>query len=56
MNRNYLVGPQGDSINAILAAAGYNFRFLLTWLRLRLCLMASLMLPRSKAAVRLQIA
>ena len=44
------------AINAILAAAGYNFRLLLNWLRLLLCLIASLMLPRSKAAVRLQIA
>ena len=56
MNRNYLAGPQGGAINAILAAAGYNFRLLLNWLRLLLCLIASLMLPRSKAAVRLQIA
>jgi IS5 family transposase len=34
MDRNYLAGTQGDAINAILAAAGYNFRLLLTWLRL----------------------
>ena len=34
MARNYLAGTQGDAINAILAAAGYNFRLLLTWLRL----------------------
>jgi transposase, IS5 family len=33
MGRNYLAGTQGDAINAILAAAGYNFRLLLTWLR-----------------------
>jgi IS5 family transposase len=37
MDRNYLAGTQGDAINAILAAAGYNFRLLLTWLRLLLC-------------------
>lgn len=36
MERNYLAGTQGDAINAILAAAGYNFRLLLTWLRLLL--------------------
>jgi IS5 family transposase len=36
MNRNYLAGTQGDAINAILAAAGYNFRLLLNWLRLLL--------------------
>ena len=28
-----------DAINAVLAAAGYNFRLLLTWLRLILRLM-----------------
>jgi IS5 family transposase len=36
MERNYLAHAQGDAINAILAAAGYNFRLLLTWLRLLL--------------------
>jgi transposase, IS5 family len=42
MDRNYLAHTQGDAINAILAAAGYNFRLLLTWLRtiLRLWLAA----------------
>ena len=39
MERNYLAGTQGDAINAILAAAGYNFRLLLTWLRLLLRLL-----------------
>jgi IS5 family transposase len=29
MNRNYLTGQVGDKINAVLAAAGYNFRKLL---------------------------
>lgn len=38
MRRNYLAHAQGDAINAILAAAGYNFRLLLNWLRLLLCL------------------
>jgi IS5 family transposase len=39
MNRNYLAHAIGDKINAILAAAGYNFRLILNWLRdfLRLC-------------------
>ena len=36
MQRNYLAKTQGEAINAILAAAGYNFRLLLTWLRLLL--------------------
>jgi len=39
MDRNYLFHSSGDAINAVLAAAGYNFRLLLNWLRLllRLC-------------------
>ena len=39
MGRNYLAHTPGDAINAILAAAGYNFRLLLTWLRLLLRLL-----------------
>ena len=37
MGRNYLWHHHGDAINAILAAAGYNFRRLIRWLRLLLC-------------------
>ena len=33
MNRNFLAHATGDAINAILAAAAYNFRLLLNWLR-----------------------
>ena len=36
MGRNYLVASQGDAINAVLAAAGYNFRLLIKWLSLLL--------------------
>ena len=36
MGRNYLAGQQGDAANAVLAAAGYNFRKLLAWLELGL--------------------
>lgn len=32
MERNYLKGREGDRINAVLAAAGYNFGLLLRWL------------------------
>ena len=32
MDRNYLKGRAGDRINAILAAAGYNFSLLIRWL------------------------
>ena len=38
MGRNYLAGTHGDAANAILAAAGYNFRRLLEWLALLLSL------------------
>jgi IS5 family transposase len=32
MGRNFLKGQHGDAANAVLAAAGYNFRRLLAWL------------------------
>jgi IS5 family transposase len=32
MDRNYLKGRDGDRINAVLAAAGYNFSQLIRWL------------------------
>ena len=31
MRRNYLKGRDGDRINAVLAAAGFNFSLLLRW-------------------------
>ncbi len=43
MGRNYLKGRDGDRINAVLAAAGYNFSLLLRWLaRLLRALFATL--------------
>jgi transposase, IS5 family len=39
MNRNHLAHSQGDHIKAIPAAAGYNFRLLLNWLRHLLCVL-----------------
>ena len=36
MGRNYLAHASGDPVNAVLAAAGYNFRRLIQWLRLLL--------------------
>jgi len=39
LGRNYLKGREGDRINAILAGAGHNFRLILKWLRLLLCLL-----------------
>ena len=41
MSRNYLAHEQGDAINAILAAVGYNFRLLLRWLSLFLRLLVA---------------
>jgi hypothetical protein len=38
MCRNYLKGRDGDRINAVLAAAGYNFSLLLRWLEAFACL------------------
>lgn len=38
MDRNHLAHATGDAINAVLAAAGYNFRRLLNWLALWLAL------------------
>ena len=32
LDRNHLKGREGDRINAVLAAAGYNFGVLLRWL------------------------
>jgi hypothetical protein len=37
MRRNHLKGRQGDRINAVRAAAGYNFSLLLRWFRRLLC-------------------
>ena len=36
LGRCYLKGRAGDAANAILTAAGYNFRRILAWLRMRL--------------------
>ncbi len=33
LDRNYLKGRQGDQINAVMSAVGYNFRLILKWLK-----------------------
>jgi NADPH:quinone reductase-like Zn-dependent oxidoreductase len=43
MDRNYLAHRQGDLNNAILAAAGYNFRRLIRWLRILLRLFLAML-------------
>src|SRR6202158_2603673 len=49
MGRNYLKGRNGDRMNAVLAAAGYNFGLLLRWLArlLRALFQALLLAPAS---------
>lgn len=49
MGRNYLAHAEGDAINAILAAAGYNFSLLLTWLRAFLCFWLAALSSQSKS-------
>jgi IS5 family transposase len=52
MDRNYLAHRHGDFNNAILAAAGYNFRRLIAWFRilLRFYLDALFAPPNTRAA------
>jgi IS5 family transposase len=50
MGRNYLAHHAGDAVNAVLAAAGYNFHLLLRWLERSL----SRFLAAQNAAVALQ--
>ena len=45
MGRNYLKGRDGDRINAVLAAAGYNFSLLLRWLERLLGALIGALLP-----------
>ena len=51
MRRNHLKGREGDRINAVLAAAGYNFSLLLRWFRRLLCALL-LILARAVLAPR----
>lgn len=48
MDRNYLAHRHGDANNAVLAAVGYNFRRLIKWLRILLCLILVMSFPQSK--------
>lgn len=54
MGRNYLIGSAGDATNTVLAAAGYNFRRLIAWLRLFLRLLLAMIEsqnPRPRSAI-----
>jgi transposase, IS5 family len=46
MGRNYLWHRHGDAANAVLAAAGYNFRRLIRWLDLLLSQILALLMVR----------
>src|SRR6266850_409578 len=52
MDRNYLAHRHGDFNNAILAAAGYNFRRLIRWLRILLRVFLAMLFapPNTRAA------
>ncbi len=50
MGRNYLKGRTGDRINAVLAAAGYNFSLLLRWLAALLRALITLLLGQASIA------
>src|SRR5215213_9206075 len=50
MGRNHLAGRAGDAANAVLAAAGYNFRLLLRWLALLLHFVLAALTPPSHAS------
>ena len=54
MGRNYLTGRDGDRINAVLAAAGYNFGLLLRWFE-ELLRVLSLFLCHALLAVPLHL-
>jgi IS5 family transposase len=45
LGRNFLLGPEGDAANLILAAAGHNLRLLRAWLAWLLAFLFSLLTP-----------
>ena len=53
MDRNRLKGERGDMFNAILSAAGMNFRKLLRWLAAVLRLFFAWLLACQRAKTRL---
>ena len=52
MGRNYRTGRDGDRINAVLAAAGYNFSLLLRWFEELLCALSLILWHALLAAPR----
>ena len=49
MDRNRLAHAQGDAINPVRAAAGYNFRLILKWIRILCALIKIWMTPNYPA-------
>lgn len=49
LDRNYLKGREGDRINTVLAAAGYNFYRIAQWLKALLRLILCVLLPLQKS-------
>jgi transposase, IS5 family len=56
MDRNFLAGRHGDAANAVLAAAGYNFRLLLTWLAMLCAQILAALLAQLRPQSQLKIA
>ena len=54
MGRNYFAHASGDAINPVLAAAGYNFRRLLAWLRTFVAQNPDCAQPTCPAQIRLK--
>jgi IS5 family transposase len=50
MGGNHLAHAQGDAINAVLAAAGYNFRRLIAWLALLLAVICAAIAPEKSTS------
>jgi hypothetical protein len=51
MSCNYLAHAQGDASNAVLAAVGYNFRRLIKWIAMLLCLIRACLYRPPPSAV-----
>ena len=56
LGRNFLKGYHGDQANAVLTAVGYNFRLILAWIRLLLCLILASILNSLTPPRQLQAA
>ena len=56
MGRNYLAHRSGDAINAVLAAAGFNFSLLVRWLRILLAQILANLGALSQASLHLALA